>query len=87
MALVDDVRTTLAWIDSEHRLAREECERLLELNRSRPAAAGPEGVRESMRIAVDVAAATARLETWNEIKGELVKQVQLLSPTPAGPSR
>lgn len=68
MALAEDVRTTLAWIDGEHRQAKEECERLLELNRSRPPAATPEGVRESMQIAVDVAAATARLETWNELR-------------------
>jgi hypothetical protein len=71
--VADDVLETLRWIDEQHRAARAECERLLAADRARPPGRTPGDVRTSMQMTVDVAAATARLETWNELRGELTR--------------
>lgn len=74
MGLAEDLSATLYWLDDEHQAARAECERLLTV---RPPATGTAaGVREAMRHTVDVAVATARLETWNELRQGIIREAR-----------
>lgn len=80
--LSTDVADTLRWIEEQHRSARAEAERLIGVHQARPHSSTAEGVKESMLLAADVAAATGRLEAWNEIHAELMASIRS-----AGPSR
>lgn len=68
-----DVPRVLQWLEGQHRTATAECGRLLERHRA-SAGAGrtADDVIASMTLTADVAAATARLEVWNELRAELV---------------